>query len=171
MIRNMKQLWKKPRQNLGSLWKERIIVWRNENVVTKLAGPTRLDRARTLGYKAKQGFVIARVRVMKGKRKRPKFTGGRGPSKSGRFCSSGKSNQIMGEERAARKFPNMEILNSYFVGEDGQFEWFEVILVDPESPVIASDSERNWITEKQHAGRVFKGLTSSGKKMRGLRKT
>jgi large subunit ribosomal protein L15e len=170
MYKNMGELWKKPRKNLGSLWKTRLIEWRQENVVTRIDKPTRIDRARTLGYKAKQGFVVARVRVLKGKRKRPKFPGGRGPSKRGRFFSAGKSNQIMGEERAARKFPNMEIMNSYYVGEDGSFEWFEVILADPKSPSIASDSERKWITEKQHAGRVFKGLTSSGKKMRGLRK-
>lgn len=170
MYKNMGELWKKPKKNLGNIWKNRLIVWRAQEVVTRVDKPTRLDRARALGYKAKQGYVIARVRILKGKRKRPKFSGGRGPSKRGRFRTSGKSNQIMGEERAARKFPNMEVLNSYYVGEDGTCEWFEVILADPKSPSIANDSERKWIADRQHAGRVYKGLTSSGKKMRGLRK-
>jgi large subunit ribosomal protein L15e len=166
-----RDIWKKPKKNLGALWKKRLVEWRKENVVTKVEKPTRIDRARTLGYKAKQGFVVARVRVLKGKRKRPKFPGGRKPSKRGRFFSSGKSNKLMGEERAARKFPNLEVLNSYYVGEDGVHDWFEVIMVDPKHPSIANDRERNWIAEKQHAGRVFRALTSSGKKMRGLRKT
>jgi large subunit ribosomal protein L15e len=163
-------IWKKPKKNLGALWKKRLIEWRKEEVVVKLAKPTRIERARTLGYKAKQGFMVARVRVLKGKRKRPKFPGGRGPSKRGRFFTSGKSHKIMGEERAARKFPNLEVLNSYYVGEDGVYNWFEVIMVDPKHPSIASDKERNWISSEKHSGRVFKGMTSSGKKMRGLRK-
>ena len=33
--------------------------------------PSRPDKARRLGYKAKQGFVIYRVRVRRGGRKRP----------------------------------------------------------------------------------------------------
>lgn len=170
MNKNMGEIWKRPKKNLGALWKKRLVEWRKENVVTKIERPTRLDRARTLGYKAKQGFVVARVRVLKGKRKRPKFPGGRVPKKRGRFFTCGKSNQIMGEERAARKFPNLEVLNSYYVGEDGEYGWFEVIMVDPKHPCIISDRERNWITEKQHTKRVFKALTSSGKRMRGLRR-
>jgi large subunit ribosomal protein L15e len=165
-----REIWKKPKKNLGAIWKKRIVEWRKENVVTKVERPTRLERARTLGYKAKQGFVVARVRVVKGKRKRPKFPGGRKPGKRGRFFSSGKSNKLLGEERAARKFPNLEILNSYYVGEDGMYDWFEIIMVDPHHPSIASDRERNWITSPKHSRRVFKALTSSGRKMRGLRK-
>lgn len=43
-------------------------------------------------------------------------------------------------------------------------------MVDPKHPAIKSDRERNWITSEKHSRRVFKGLTSSGKRMRGLRK-
>ncbi len=170
MNKGMKNVWKQPKKNLGPLWKKRLIEWRRENVVTKLERPSRPDRARTLGYKAKQGFVVARVRVLKGKRMRPAFAGGRKPKKRGRFFTAGKSNQVMCEERAARKFPNMEILNSYYVGEDGVQEWFEVIMVDPMHPSVANDRERNWIASNKQSGRVYKGLTSAGKRMRGLRK-
>jgi len=170
MIKGERDIWKKPKKNLEELWKKRLIEWRKESVVKKIDRPTRKDRARTLGYKAKQGFVIARVRVPKGKRKRPKFPGGRVQSKRGRFFSSGKSKQLLSEERAARKFPNLEILNSYYVGEDGVHDWFEVIMVDPKHPSVRNDSERGWIAEKQHSRRVFKSLTSSGKRMRGLRR-
>jgi len=163
-------VWKRPKESLGKVWKERIMQWRKESVVKKLDRPTRPDRARSLGYKAKQGFVVARVRVGKGKRKRPKFKGGRVPKKMGRFFPTGKSNKLMGEEKTARKFPNLEVLNSYYVGEDGQYEWFECILLDPNNPNVSKDRERKWISEKQHKGRVFRSLTSSGKKIRGLRK-
>lgn len=163
-------MWKKPRESLGDVWKERIVQWRKESVVKKLDKPTRPDRARSLGYKAKQGFVVARVRVGKGKRKRPKFKGGRVPKKMGRFFPAGKSNKLRGEEKTARKFPNLEVLNSYYVGEDGQYYWFECILLDPNNPNVLKDKERKCFAEKQHKGRVFRGLTSSGKKVRGLRK-
>ena len=37
----------------------------------RVTRPSRPDKARRLGYKAKQGFVIYRVRVRRGGRKRP----------------------------------------------------------------------------------------------------
>jgi large subunit ribosomal protein L15e len=80
-----------------------------------------------------------------------------------------KSLKLIGEERAGRKFPNCEVLNSYWVGEDGRSKWFEVILVDTSHPVIKSDERINWICQKQHHGRVFRSLTSAGKKVRSLR--
>jgi len=80
-----------------------------------------------------------------------------------------KSIKRIAEERVARKYPNLEVLNSYWVWEDGKFKFFEVILVDPNSPSIKNDARINWICEKQHTSRVFRGLTSEGKKTRGLR--
>ena len=41
------------------------------NVIHRASRPSRLDKARRLGYKAKQGYVIYRVRVRRGGRKRP----------------------------------------------------------------------------------------------------
>jgi large subunit ribosomal protein L15e len=80
-----------------------------------------------------------------------------------------KSIKMIGEERAARKFPNLEVLNSYWVGEDGRSKWFEVILIDPHHPSIKADPNINWICQKQHKRRVHRGLTSAGKKVRSLR--
>jgi large subunit ribosomal protein L15e len=80
-----------------------------------------------------------------------------------------KNLQWIAEERAARKFPNLEVLNSYYVAEDGLLKWFEVILVDPNHPAIKNDPDINWICNKSNRRRVFRGLTSSGKKARGLR--
>ena len=148
--------------------KNRLTKWRKDKVVTKLDKPTRIDRARSLGYKAKQGFVVARVRVTRGMRKRPKPAGGRRPKRAGRFYSLDKSKKQVAEEKAARKFRNLNVLNSYWVGEDGNSQWYEIILVDPSHPSIRKDKNVKWIGDPKHKGRVFRGKTSAGQKSRGL---
>jgi large subunit ribosomal protein L15e len=150
--------------------KQRILQWRRERTITRIDKPTNISRARSLGYKAKQGYVVVRVKVAKGKRKRPKPAGGRNPKKAGRFFSLDKSKRQVAEEKAGRKYPNTEVMNSYFVGQDGSNKWFECILMDTSHPAIKKDKERGWITKIKHKGRAFRGLTSAGKKSRGLRK-
>ncbi len=165
----IKNLWKRPKEALGRLWSERLIKWRREETVMRIERPTRIDRARSLGYKAKQGFVMARVRVKKGGRERPRHSKGRKPKKAGfvKFTLA-KSKQWVAEEKAARKFPNLEVLNSYYVGEDGKQKWYEIILVDKSHPAIKKDKDVSWICDKKHTRRVFRGLTSAGSKGRGL---
>jgi large subunit ribosomal protein L15e len=122
-----------------------------------------------LGYKAKQGYVVVRVRVRRGgwRRERPKA--GRRQKRMGvTKLKLAKSIKLIAEERAARRFPNLEVLNSYWVWEDGLHKWFEVIMVDPNHPVIKSDKNINWIADSAQHGRAFRGLTSSGKEIRGL---
>jgi len=82
----------------------------------------------------------------------------------------GKSIQSIAEERAARRFPNMQVLNSYWVGEDGKHKWYETILVDPHHPVIKRDKNLKWICSSTQKGRVFRGKTSAGRKSRGHRR-
>jgi len=162
------QLWKKPK-NLDSL-KERLIELRKQPAIQRVEKPIRIDRARRLGYKAKRGFIIVRVRIKKGGRKRRLYgRRGRKPSKAGlvKFTPK-KSLRWIAEERAQRKFPNLEVLNSYYLAEDGKYKWYEVIMVDKNLPEIKADKNIKWITEKQHRRRVFRGLTSAGKKARGL---
>ncbi len=50
--------------------------YRQLNVIHRASRPSRPDKARRLGYKAKQGYVIYRVRVRRGNRKKhvPKGT-------------------------------------------------------------------------------------------------
>jgi large subunit ribosomal protein L15e len=167
------ELWKKPCEGeMKELMRQRLIEWRRQPSVVRVESPTRLDRARELGYKAKPGFVIARVRVRKGGQRKPRPDSGRRPKRMGVYgYAPAKSIRLIAEERAARKFPGLEVLNSYYVGEDGRYKWYEVILVDPHHPAICSDPEIKWICEPQNRGRVFRGLTSAGKKMRGLRKS
>jgi large subunit ribosomal protein L15e len=163
--------WAKPEKSfVEELMRQRLIEWRKQNTVTRIERPTRLDRARKLGYKAKQGFVIARTKVRRGNMRKLRPRSGRRPKRMGvKKFKPAKSLRLIAEERTARKFPNLEVLNSYWVGEDGRSKWFEVILVDPNSPSIKSDKDINWITEPQHKRRVFRSLTSAGKKIRSLR--
>ncbi|MEM4160643.1 MAG: 50S ribosomal protein L15e [Thermoplasmata archaeon] len=152
------------------LLKERMMRWRREEACTRIERPTRLDRARALGYKAKQGFVLVRVRVRRGNLQKRAIKAGRRPKHKGILkMTVKKSLQWIAEERANKKYPNLEVLNSYWVGEDGKHKYFEVILVDPWHPVIRSDPKINWIARNTMRGRVYRGLTSAGKRGRGLR--
>lgn len=151
-----------------ALSRDRRVAFAREKAIVRIEKPTRPDRARALGYRAKQGFVIVRARIRKGTRKREKPSGGRKPLRAGLTkIKNKKSLQRIVEERVQRKFPNLEVLNSYYVAESGKYKWYEVILVDPHHPVIKSDPKINWICRQK--GRVFRGLTSAGKKGRGLR--
>jgi len=47
-----------------------------------------------------------------------------------------KSLKEIAESRVARKFPNLKVLNSYWVWEDGKNTWFEVILADLNHPAV-----------------------------------
>ncbi len=162
-------LWKKPKKNMPELWKQRLVTWRREPVTVRIERPTRLDKARSLGYKSLQGFVLVRQRVNRGGRMRPKMRKGRRPKTQRRKKIVAKSHQTIAEERSNKKYPNCEVLNSYWVAEDGKYKWYEIILIDPEHPVIKSRKNLKWINEPQHRGRVYRGLTSSGRKSRGLR--
>ncbi len=153
-----------------SLMRDRLIQWRRDNSITRIDRPTRIDRARNLGYKAKQGFVMARVEIRRGGRHKLRPTRGRKPKRMGvNKYSTKKSLQWIAEERVSRKFVNMEVLNSYWIAEDGKDKYYEVILVDKSHPSIINDPDINWICEKQNTRRVHRGLTSSGKKGRGLK--
>ena len=141
--------------------REKITEWKAQPVVVRVEKPTNITRARTLGYKAKQGYIIARVRVRKGRRKRPKQAKGRKPGTNIRFITRDQSLKLIGEVRASKRFTNMEVLNSYYVGEEGNYKFFEVILIDPSKATVT-------IAAKNSRGRVQRGLTHEGKTARGL---
>ncbi len=164
----VRELWKHPKENLGEVWNERLVQMRNESSVVKLERPTRIDRARSLGYKAKQGIAIVRVRVKRGGKMRPKFKGGRKTRNYGRSKNQTILYQNIAERRAAQKYENMAVLNSYYLAEDGKHKWYEVILLDPANPVVQSDSHLKWICSGKNRNRVFNGKTAAAKKSRGL---
>jgi large subunit ribosomal protein L15e len=50
-----------------------------------------------------------------------------------------KSLKLIAQDRAAKKFPNMLPLNSYWAWDDGKHQWFEVVMVDPNHPGVRND--------------------------------
>lgn len=148
MYKHLREAWKNPKKSyVEDLMRERAILWRRQPSIVRIGKPTRLDRARRLGYKAKKGFVLVRVKVRRGGRRKPRPILGRRQKRMGvtKFTPA-KSLKLMAEERAARKHPNLEVLNSYWVWQDGTSKWFEVIMVDPSSPSIKTDRDLGWIS-------------------------
>ncbi len=146
---------------------KKLIEWRKGPAIVRVPKPTNPWRARQIGYKAKQGVVVVRVRIRKGGRRKPRPSRGRRPKRMGvRKFTPAKSIQWMAEERAARKFRNLEVVNSYLVAEDGQHKYFEVIMVDPHHPAVKSDPELSRVASRR--GRAFRGLTAAGRRGRGL---
>ena len=147
-----------------------LMTWRRTPAVTRLEHPWRRERARALGWKSKPGFIVARVRLRRGGQRKRAIIAGRRPKRKGILrLTLAKSLQRIAEERAQKHFPNLEVLNSYWVGEDGHSRFFEVLLIDPDHPVVRSDPKVSWITEPAHKGRVYRGRTSAGQRGRGLR--
>jgi large subunit ribosomal protein L15e len=161
----LRKLWKKPKAALGDLWKSRLISYRKEPVTLRIDGPTRIDRARAVGYKAKKGFFVVRQRVLRGGHRRERSKGKRSKRQGTRLILH-KNYQQIAEERANRKYTNCEVLGSYWLAQDGKNYWYEVVLVDRTSPDVLKS--KPWV--KNSRGRVYRGLTSAGKKSRGLHK-
>ena len=164
----MRELWKQPKENIGDIQRVRMQKWRTEGATERIDRPTRLDRARSLGYKAKQGIFMVRQRVDRGGRFRPKWDGGRRPKHFRHRKILGMSYQWIAEGRAGSKYVNCEVLNSYFVGKDGQYYWYEVIMVDKANPSVLADKNLACIAGGSHNRRVVRGLTAAGKRSRGL---
>jgi len=152
-----KSKWKD--EKLIKLWRERLIQWRREPAIVRIDRPTRLDRARKLGWKPIRGIILVRVRVRKGWRKRKEYPRSRRPKAYRFYRSLEIPLQVIAEQRAQRAYPNLEVLNSYYVGEDGEYKWYEVIMVDPNEPSILSREEYAWIAAKKHRKRALRGLT------------
>jgi large subunit ribosomal protein L15e len=147
-----------------------MIEWRRDAAATVVSRPTRLDRARSLGYKAKKGYVVVRLRLLRGGRKRERA------GVKGRKSRKQYSRKILkmgyrwvAEIRAARAFPNLEVLNSYLLAKDGKYAFYEIIMVDPNRPEIVNDSVIKWIASRKNRRRAERGLTSAARKSRGLR--
>jgi len=167
----VREAWKKPdKTDVSELLWDRMQAWRREGSVVRIERPTRIDRARSLGYKAKQGIAVARVQVRRGGRRVSRYVRARRSARMGKNrLTAGKSIQRIAEERASRKFPNMEVLNSYWVGQDGKLKYYEVILIDGNHPAIRSDRNLGWVADPTHRGRAERGKTSAGRQGRGMR--
>ena len=152
-----KEKWKD--EKLVRLWRERIREWRRQPAILRIDRPTRLDRARRLGWKPIRGIILVRVRVKKGWRKRKEYPRSRRPKTYRFYRPLEIPLQVIAEQRAQRAYPNLEVLNSYYVGEDGIYKWYEVIMIDPYEPSVLSREEYSWIAAKKHRKRALRGLT------------
>ena len=66
------EIWRKKQSDVMSfLLKIRAWEYRNLPGIQRIKKPSRPEKARRLGYKSKQGFIIYRVRIRRGDRKRP----------------------------------------------------------------------------------------------------
>src|SRR5438094_7630400 len=113
------------------------ITWRREPVIKRVPRPTNLPTARRLGYKAKPGIVMVRVRIRRGGARKPRPVSGRrqkamGVSKFTRSISL----QKVAERRAGRRYPNLSVRESYHLYSDGISHWYEVILFDQHHPAL-----------------------------------
>lgn len=162
----LREAWKKPD---AKTLRERMVEWRKSNVFTRVEKPLRLDRARALGYKDKTGFIIIRTKVKRGGHKRPRPNKGRRSKRLHTRKNLKMSYKWIAEQRVSKKFANLEVLNSYQIGKDGQQYFFEVICIDPSKPEIKNDKTINFICKKPNQNRPERGLTSAAKKSRGLR--
>jgi large subunit ribosomal protein L15e len=122
--------------------KLKAISWRKEPVINRIEKPSRIDRARRLGYKAKQGIITVRARVGRGGMRKQRPVSGRRPKHIGVVhIKQGFSMKDVAERRVSEKFPNMEVMGSYYMYQDGKYAWYEVILADPSHPAISKDKE------------------------------
>lgn len=132
------RMWKTHAEEL----KSKAIGWRKEPVIHKIERPSRVDRARRLGYKAKQGIITVRARVGRGGMRKQRPVAGRRPKHIGVVhIKQGISMKKVAERRVSEKFPNMEIMGSYYLYQDGKYTWYEIIMADPSHPAIANDKE------------------------------
>ena len=72
----LQELWRKKQSDVVRfLLRIRTWEYRQKPAISRVQRPTRPDKAHALGYKAKQGFVVYRVRIRRGGRKKPNRKG------------------------------------------------------------------------------------------------
>uniref|UniRef100_A0A1W7R9S0 Ribosomal protein L15 n=1 Tax=Hadrurus spadix TaxID=141984 RepID=A0A1W7R9S0_9SCOR len=170
----MQELWRKKQSDvMRFLLRLRCWYFRQLPACHRAPRPTRPDKARRLGYRAKQGYVIYRIRIRRGGRKKqvPKgCTYGKPKNHGVNQLKPVRNHQSIAEERVGRHCGALRVLNSYWVAQDATYKFFEVVLVDPFHKAIRRDAKINWICGSVHKHRELRGLTSAGRKSRGLGK-
>eukprot|EP00164_Ancoracysta_twista_P000433 GFYU01000584.1.p1 GENE.GFYU01000584.1~~GFYU01000584.1.p1 ORF type:complete len:205 (-),score=51.26 GFYU01000584.1:294-908(-) len=170
----LEELWKKKQSDvLRFLLRVRCWEYRQQSAITRITRPTRPDKARRLGYKAKQGVCVYRVRIRRGGRKRPVSKGityGKPKNQGVTQLKFQRNLRSVAEERVGRKCGGLRVLNSYWVNEDSTYKYYEVIMVDPAHKAIRRDARLNWIARPTMKHRELRGLTAAGRHGRGLYK-
>ena len=120
MPNSQDKVWLKMWKDNSTELREKAVIWRKQNAVTRVDKPSRITRARRLGYKAKQGITVVRMRVGTGGMRRQRPRGGRRPKHLGvtRIKAAVSMKQVA-ERRVLERYPNMKLLGSYFLYKDG----------------------------------------------------
>uniref|UniRef100_A0A0N5AZ08 Ribosomal protein L15 n=1 Tax=Syphacia muris TaxID=451379 RepID=A0A0N5AZ08_9BILA len=170
----MQEIWRKKQSDvMRYLLRVRCWQYRQLSAVHRVSRPTRPEKARRLGYRAKQGFVIYRVRVRRGNRKKHVTKGqtyGKPKTHGVNQLKYVRSKQAVAEGRVGIRCGGLRVLNSYWVGQDSTYKMYEVILVDPAHKAIRRSADLQWIAKPVHKHRELRGLTSATRKSRGLGK-
>lgn len=117
--RYIQELYRKKQSDvLRYLLRIRVWQFRQLTKLVRSPRPSRPDKARRLGFKAKQGFVIYRVRIRRGGRKRPVPKG----------CTYGKpKSHGVNELKPTRRLQSVAevsfVLLLYFYFNLHRFEW------------------------------------------------
>ena len=124
------QVWVKMWKENSAELREKAVIWRKQNALTRIERPSRISRARRLGYKAKQGIIVVRMRVGAGGMRKQRPTGGRRPKHLGvvRIKAAVSMKQVA-ERRVLEKYPNMKLFGSYFLYKDSKYYWEFTIVV------------------------------------------
>ncbi len=148
MYRYVSKAWRGIWGTNASQVRSRLISWRHGPTIVREEKPLRIDRARAVGYKAKQGFVAVRARVSRGGMRKQRPRAGRRQKHLGVVrIKAAVSSRTVAERRACDKYPNLKVLNSYFLYKDGRYAWYEVIMVDPSHPSVEADKNLKWLKE------------------------
>ena len=103
----LEELWRKKQSDVFRfVLRMRSWEYRQLPVIHKVNRPSRIDKARKLGYKAKQGYVIYRIRIRRGGRKRPVSKGivyGKPVNQGINQLKPTRSHKAIAEERVGRR--------------------------------------------------------------------
>lgn len=118
----MQEVWRKKQSDvMVFLLRLRCWQYRQLNVIHRVVRPTRPEKARRLGYRAKQGYVIYRIRIRRGGRKKqvPKgATYGKPKNHGVNQLKPTRNLQAIAEERVGRRVAkSLRVLNSYWVAQ------------------------------------------------------
>jgi large subunit ribosomal protein L15e len=160
----LEELWKKKQSDvMGFILRLRAWEYRQLPAIHRVSRPSRPDKAHRMGYQRKQGYVIYRVRVRRGGRKRPVAKGivyGKPHTQGIVQLKFARSLRSVAEERAGRKIGGLRVLNSYWVAQDATYKYYEVIMVDVAHNAIRNDARINWLCNAAHKHRELRGIYS-----------
>ena len=140
MYRQIGETWQKVFKDKSGDILQRAVALRKGPTMERIERPSRLNKARMLGYKAKEGVVVIRIRVAGGGMRRPRPVSGRRPKHLGVLrMKSDEPVQKVAERRVWEKHTNLKLLGSYERWGDGKHRWYECIMIDPDHPAIKKD--------------------------------